>query len=130
MDEEFDRMRREMRTKMNMLSLGPAGGATDLIRLDRKSLMDYIDDVDKDRLKFNFDVNEFSSEEVNVNAVNNRIEIHGKRKVTKDGETSTEEYNRAYELPDNVDPETVTSTFFKDGVLTVELPVPAIEEMK
>nr|UQK61743.1 small heat shock protein [Sipunculus nudus] len=126
MDEEIERMKREM---FNMKALEPAGSSNQVVKLDSNSLMKFMDKDHQDKLRFNFDVHEFSSESVNVKTVGNTIEVHGTKTVKKGGEEQSESYSRSYELPcPNVDPNKVTSSIFKDGVLTVELPVSEVEK--
>lgn len=108
---------------LHLMPLEKVGSPTELIKLDDKSLMKYVDDAEKDMLKFNFDVHELKSESVSVKADGNKIEVHGKKMVKKDGDEQSEEYSRTYELPTGVNPEKVTSSIYKDGVLTIALPV-------
>lgn len=122
MDEEFDKVRKEF---FHLSILEKAGSGKDLIKLDSKSIMEFIDDKDKDKVKFNFDVDEFESESISVKAVGNKVEVHAKKKSRKGDQEQAEEFSRSYELPTGVplDAEKITSSFYKDGVLTVELPV-------
>jgi HSP20 family molecular chaperone IbpA len=48
--------------------------------------------------------------------------VHATKKSKKGDEERSEEYSRVYELPNEVDPSHVSSSIFKDGVLTIELP--------
>lgn len=81
---------------------------------------------DNEKVKFNFDVDEFESESIHVKAVGNKVEVNAKKKSKKGDQEHSEEFSRTYELPTNqdIDPAKVTSSFYKDGVLTVELPMP------
>ena len=47
------------------------------------------------------------------------------KKSKKGDEERSEEFSRVYEMPteNDVDPSKVTSSIYKDGVLTIELPV-------
>lgn len=122
MDAEMDRVKKEF---FHLSSLERIGSSDQTIKLDSSSINKYIDDAHKDKLKFNFDVDEFESESLSVKTVGNKVEVHGKKKSIKGGEEKNEEFSRAYELPTQqaIDPSHVTSSFYKDGVLTVELPV-------
>ena len=110
----------------NLQPLALMGGATsDLVKLDSNSINEYVDKKNSDRLKFNFDVTEFESESISVKSDGNKIEVHAKKRSKKGDDEQSEEYSRTYELPTAkaVNPENVTSSFFKDGILTVELPI-------
>jgi HSP20 family molecular chaperone IbpA len=101
------------------------GGSSDVVKLDSSSINNYVDKAHNDRLKFNFDVTEFESESISVKSDGNKIEVHAKKRSKKGDDEQSEEYSRVYELPTSgsVNPDHVTSSFFKDGILTVELPV-------
>ncbi len=95
-----------------------------LIKLDESSIKQYIDDVHKDKVKFDFDIHEFSQETVHVTSDGNKIEVHAKKLVKTGDEESTEEYSRTYELPTGVDVKNVKSCIEKgSNVLTIELPI-------
>ena len=122
MDAEFDKVRKEF---FHLSALEKVGTGKDLVKLDTKSIMDFIDEKDKDKVKFNFDVDEFESESISVKAVGNKVEVHAKKKSRKGDQENAEEFSRTFEMPtgEPIDPEKITSSFYKDGVLTVELPV-------
>ena len=137
---EMEKLKSEMKSEMGMLgagsmrqevlrlmSLEKLDSPNELVKLDSSSLERYIDDAHKDKLRFNLDVNEFESESINVKTVGNKIEVHAMKRTKKGDQETSEEYSRTYELPtpDDVDPGKVTSSFFKDGVLTLEIPVKA-----
>jgi len=46
-----------------------------LVKLDENALRSFIDRAHSDRLKLNFDVQEFDSETININTVGNKIEV-------------------------------------------------------
>lgn len=129
MDEAVKKAREEMFSLTKLES-----GGKDIVKLDNNSIMSFVDKADSDRLKFNFDVDEFESESIVVNAVGNQIEVHGKKKVRKGEDETSEEFSRTYEMPSQqaIDAGSVTTSFFKDGILTVELPfdAKAIEDKK
>ena len=122
MDEKMAAMRREM---LRLMPLEMGVGADKVTKLDTASIKDYVDKEHNDRLRFNFDVNEFQSESINIKCDGNKIEVHAKKTSKQGDEEASDEYSRTYELPTStpIDSGTVTSSFFKDGVLTVELPV-------
>ena len=102
-----------------------AAGASSLVKFDTDSIKNFIDRAHSDRVKLDFDVNEFEAETINVKTVGNKIEVHATKKSKKGDEERSEEFSRVYELPTSgaVDPAKVTSSIYKDGVLTIELPV-------
>ena len=131
MDEAVKKAREEM---FSLTKLEKIGTGTDIVKLDNKSIMNFVDTSDNDRLKFNFDVDEYESESISVKAVGNQIEVHGKKKVKKGDDETSEEFSRTYEMPtkEAIDSGNVTTSFFKDGILTVELPfdTKAVEDKK
>lgn len=124
MDDAVQKARSEM---FSLMKLEKAGTGTDLVKLDNTSVLNFLDKSHNDRLKFNFDVDEFESETISVKANGNQIEVHGVKKSRKGEDETSEEFSRTYEMPtqDALDPAKVTSSFYKDGILTVELPFSA-----
>lgn len=123
MDAEFDKVRKDF---FNLSILERSGsGISDLIKLDNKAIMEFVDEKDKDKVKFNFDVDEFESETISVKAVGNHVEVHAQKKKRSGDQEKSEEFSRTFELPTGtpLNPEKITSSFYKDGVLTVEIPV-------
>nr|UQK61717.1 small heat shock protein [Magelona pitelkai] len=124
-------MKREMDERVNkvrakMFHLVPSKDQTSLQRLGWEDLDNLVGRDNK--LKLNFDVDDFNEESMRVECVNNQITVHGRKKAKyheKLGDIETdEEWTKTYELPAQVDPKSVTSSFFKDGVMTVEMPAP------
>ena len=64
---------------------------------------------------------EFSVDEVTVKSVERQI--HARHDETTAGRTSRREFNREFELPDAVDPETLTASMPGDGRLVIEAPI-------
>ena len=54
-------------------------------------------------------------------------QVHAKHEEKSDNRSVYREYNREFLLPKGVNPEAIKSSLSKDGVLTVEAPLPAIE---
>lgn len=81
-------------------------------------------------LKLRFDVSQYSPEEIMVKTVDNKLMVHAKHEENTDGKSVFREYNREFLLPGGTNPELIKSTLSKDGILTVEapLPQPAIED--
>jgi HSP20 family molecular chaperone IbpA len=96
-----------------------------LVKLDSDAIRSCIDKSHDDRVKLNFDVNEYDSETINIRTVGNKIEVHAMKKSKKGDEERSEEFSRVYELPneDQINPAHVTSSIYQDGVLTIELPI-------
>lgn len=122
-DQEVQSIRNQF-FKLQPLAL-TGSGSDDTIKLDRTSIEDYIDKKNNDRVRFNFDVTEYESESISVKSDGNKLEVHAKKKSKKGDDETSEEYSRTYELPTAaaLDSDKVTSSVFKDGVLTIELPV-------
>nr|UQK61718.1 small heat shock protein [Magelona pitelkai] len=124
-EDDFEVRVKKMREEM--LQLMPST-STSLLKLDAPSLKELVGKDGKAHL--NFDVSQFNSETVHVKTEGNKMEVHAK-KVSRDGDDEqTQEFSRTYELPEGVKSDMVESSFFKDGVLTVALPLAAIEAAK
>lgn len=52
--------------------------------------------------------------------------MHAKHEEKTDTKSVYREYNREFLLPKGTNPESIKSSLSKDGVLTVEAPLPAI----
>lgn len=69
------------------------------------------------------DIRHFNPEEISVKTVDNSIVIHGKHEEKADEHGFIQrEFTRRYVLPDDVDPEAVTSSLSAKGVLSIEAP--------
>jgi len=79
-------------------------------------------------LKLRFDVSQYGPEEIIVKTIDNKLLVQAKHEENKDGRSVYREYNREFLLPQGTDPEQIKSSLSKDGILTVEapLPIPAI----
>jgi HSP20 family molecular chaperone IbpA len=130
LNSEMDKMKLKLdcqiaNMKSEMMSLMPTSpGIADHVKLDDTSIQKYIDEVNRDKVRFEFDVHEFAQETVQVKSDGNTIQVHAKKLMKKGDDESTEEYSRTYELPSGVDAQKVTSSLQKGGnILTIELPV-------
>ncbi|XP_074596607.1 alpha-crystallin B chain-like [Brevipalpus obovatus] len=81
-------------------------------------------------LKLRFDVTQYQPEEIVVKTIDNRLQVHAKHEEKSENRSVYREYNREFLLPSGVNPESIRSSLSKDGVLTVEAPLPAIEAEK
>ncbi|CRL04120.1 CLUMA_CG017232, isoform A [Clunio marinus] len=84
------------------------------------------EDGDNKVLKLRFDVSQYTPEEIVVKTVDNKLMVHAKHEEKTDTKSVYREYNREFLLPKNVNPESIRSSLSKDGVLTVDAPLPAI----
>ena len=55
------------------------------------------------------------------------FQVHAKHEEKSDNKSVYREYNREFLLPKGVNPELIRSSLSKEGILTVEAPLPAIE---
>ncbi|XP_054722692.1 protein lethal(2)essential for life-like [Uloborus diversus] len=68
-------------------------------------------------------VKQFSPNEIEVKIVDNFVVIHGKHEEHADEHGFvSREFTRRYQLPDDVEPQTVKSSLSQDGVLTIKAP--------
>ncbi|XP_066137432.1 heat shock protein beta-1 isoform X1 [Euwallacea fornicatus] len=77
-------------------------------------------------LKLRFDVSQYAPEEIVVKTVDNKLLVHAKHEEKTESKSVYREYNREFLLPKGTNPELIKSSLSKDGVLTVEAPLPAI----
>lgn len=54
------------------------------------------------------------------------FQVHAKHEEKTESKSVYREYNREFLLPKGTNPEQIKSSLSKDGVLTVEAPLPAI----
>lgn len=84
------------------------------------------EDGDNKMLKLRFDVSQYQPEEIIVKTVDNKLLVHAKHEEKSDSKSVYREYNREFLLPKGTNPECIKSSLSKDGVLTVEAPLPAL----
>lgn len=77
-------------------------------------------------LKLRFDVSQYQPEEIVVKTVDNKLLVHAKHEEKSECKSFYREYNREFLLPKGTNPESIKSSLSKDGVLTVEAPLPAL----
>uniref|UniRef100_A0A0K8TNF3 Putative heat shock protein n=1 Tax=Tabanus bromius TaxID=304241 RepID=A0A0K8TNF3_TABBR len=82
------------------------------------------EDGDSKVLKLRFDVSQYAPEEIVVKTVDNKLLVHAKHEEKSDTKSVYREYNREFLLPKGVNPEQIRSSLSKDGVLTVDAPLP------
>lgn len=54
------------------------------------------------------------------------LQVHAKHEEKSESKSVYREYNREFLLPKGTNPEQIKSSLSKDGVLTVEAPLPAL----
>jgi len=82
------------------------------------------EDGDNKVLKLRFDVSQYAPEEIVVKTVDQKLLVHAKHEEKSDTKSVYREYNREFLLPKGVNPEQIRSSLSKDGVLTVDAPLP------
>lgn len=80
-------------------------------------------------MKLRFDVSQFKPEEVVVSAGNEKLSVQGKCKQKLGDQSIYRESSREIRLPKGVKPNTIRSTVTKDGVLTVNAPLPDLPDL-
>jgi len=83
---------------------------------------------DQKQLKLRFDVSQYKPEEIVVKTVDNKLLVHAKHEEKSSSRSVYREYNREFLLPKGTDPESIKSSLSRDGVLTVEAPLPVLLE--
>jgi len=86
------------------------------------------DTSDGKQLKLRFDVTQYLPEEIVVKTVDNRLQVNAKHEEKSANRSVFRKYEREFLLPQGVNPELIRSSLSKDGVLTVECPLPQIED--
>lgn len=56
-----------------------------------------------------------------------QMQVHAKHEEKSENRSVYREYNREFLLPKGTNPEHIKSQLSKDGVLTIEAPLPALE---
>ncbi|XP_039440122.1 heat shock protein beta-1 isoform X1 [Culex pipiens pallens] len=82
------------------------------------------EDGDNKVLKLRFDVSQYAPEEIVVKTVDQKLLVHAKHEEKSDTKSVYREYNREFLLPKGCNPELIKSSLSKDGVLTVDAPLP------
>ncbi|ESO07286.1 hypothetical protein HELRODRAFT_191122 [Helobdella robusta] len=110
-----------------LLPTTPENAAATVIHLRPENLTSAGNDGGKEQTAIlNFNMSEFESQSIDVRTDGNKVEVHATKKhVNPDGEERKEEFSRIYELPtgDDLDPATLQTSLYQDGVLTIELPI-------
>ncbi|XP_005190096.1 heat shock protein 23 [Musca domestica] len=84
--------------------------------------------IGKDGFQVCMDVQQFKPNELNVKVSDNCVIIEGKHEEREDDRGFiSRSFIRRYALPNGYDPNQVVSTLSSDGVLTISVPKPQIE---
>ena len=112
--------------------LNPAHIHLNVIRPRRQaSSSKQVDSKSENNFKVMLNVKHFRPDEIDVKTVDNFVVIHGKHEEHADEHGFvSREFTRRYQLPDDVEPDKVTSSLSKDGVLTIQAPRKMIEPPK
>jgi len=81
---------------------------------------------DDDTYKILVNVDKYKPEELVIKTVDNTVLVEAKHEEkTSDGRSyATQSFNQSFTLPRGVNPESVSSSLSKDGVLTISAPLP------
>jgi len=78
---------------------------------------------DSKNFKVNLDVQQFKPEEVSVKVADGYVVVDGKHEERSDEHGYiSRQFTRRYKVPDNVDPNAITSSLSSDGVLSIGAP--------
>jgi HSP20 family molecular chaperone IbpA len=77
---------------------------------------------DEDKFQISLDCQQYKPDELDVKVEGNSIIITAKQEVKETGGTRTRVFEQKFTLPSGVKAEKVTSTFGKDGVLSITAP--------
>ncbi|XP_055912407.1 heat shock protein 23-like [Eupeodes corollae] len=87
-----------------------------------------VSNIGKDGFKVSMDVQQFKPSELTVKVVDDAVVVEGKHEEREDDHGYiSRHFVRRYALPNNYDSDKVISTLSSDGVLTLSIPKPAIE---
>ncbi|KAL1439568.1 hypothetical protein MTO96_010098 [Rhipicephalus appendiculatus] len=128
MDHERDFFAKSNAPLQGSGQLPPGMGAASKTWLDSMNspLIQDAEDGTK-QLKLRFDVSQYAPEEIVVKTIDNRLQVHAKHEEKSENRSVYREYNREFLLPKGTNPEQIKSQLSKDGVLTIEAPLPALE---
>lgn len=81
-------------------------------------------------LKLKFDVTDYEPEEIVVKTIDNKLQVYAKHEEKSDSRSVFREYNREFLLPEGTNPDLIKSSLSRDGVLTVEAPLPRSDQKR
>ncbi|XP_055841257.1 heat shock protein 23-like [Episyrphus balteatus] len=127
-------IQRSQRPSVFRLPLGLTSHMEDCPVLMRRSKVasqnsSAVSNVGKDGFQVCMDVQQFKPSELSVKVVDNAVVVEGKHEEREDDHGYiSRHFVRRYAVPKDYDSEKVVSTLSSDGVLTISIPKPAIEE--
>ncbi|XP_055388357.1 heat shock protein beta-1 [Condylostylus longicornis] len=134
MEEEMSKFRHElMNREANFFESTSSSNTQNNTALTQRPKANYMSDLNSPLiqedgeskvLKLRFDVSQYAPEEIVVKTVDNKLLVHAKHEEKSDTKSVYREYNREFLLPKGVNPEAIRSSLSKDGVLTVDAPLP------
>lgn len=83
------------------------------------------------RMRLSVDIGEFSPDEIVVKTTERKLIVHAEHEERTAGRTLHKEFNKEYDLPESVDPATITAYLADDRQLTIEAPLkPAVVQQR
>ncbi|GBM67288.1 hypothetical protein AVEN_201218-1 [Araneus ventricosus] len=73
---------------------------------------------------------DYAPEEILVKTIDNKLSVSAKHEEKSPNKTVYREYNREFMLPVGTNPELIKSSLSKDGVLTIDAPLPSIDSYR
>ena len=123
-EDEVERMRHDFfRLKPSAERKGSSENLLETMDLDRI----FHDDVKEGNKRFqvSFDVSQFSPDEISVRTQESKVIVHARHEETGKSKNVSREFSRQVDIPRHVDGDQLTCTLSKDGILSIEAPVPA-----
>jgi len=120
-DSAFDDMRRDSSFGTSLTTNSRQGGGFENIEAGDSKIV-YEDDM----YKILINVEKYQPEELMIKTVDTNVIVEAKHEEkTSDGRSySTQSFNQSFSLPSGVNPESVTSSLSKSGILTISAPLP------
>jgi crystallin alpha B len=112
---------REVSSIGNWIESGQLNTDSSMMKVDQPFIKDASGEK---KLSLRFDCSQFKPEEISVKVTDKHLCVHAKHEENSEGKKIYREFTQNYTLPENVEPQKLTSTLSKDGVLTVEAPAP------
>jgi len=126
MEDEMSRFRTQlMDHERDVFARGPTSQVRSYLDINSPLIQDSASG--NKEIKLRFDVSEYAPEEIIVKTIDNKLQVHAKHEEKSDTKSTYREYSREFLLPKGTNPETITSSLSRDGILTISAPLPAIE---
>ncbi|XP_076450464.1 small heat shock protein p36-like isoform X2 [Babylonia areolata] len=82
------------------------------------------------RMRLSVDVGDFRPEEIVVKTADRKLIVHAEHEEKAAGRTLHKEFNKEYDLPESVDPSTISAFLSEDRHLTIEAPLKPVVQRK